>query len=172
MPACLYRRDVPLPSAADQLPYRPSRVLVGGTSGSGKTTLAGRIALLIGASHTKIDSLRHGPAWTVRPDFVADVAALAAERQWVTEYQYPEARRLLLTRADLVVYLLLPRWLVTSRVVRRTIRRSIRRERVWNGNVEPPLWSFFTDRDCVVRAAMPTVWRAFMRLARIFPLSS
>jgi energy-coupling factor transporter ATP-binding protein EcfA2 len=78
---------VPVLSVADRLPYRPSRVLVGGTSGSGKTTLAGRIALMIGASHTEIDSLHHGPGWTMRPEFIADVAALAGESTWVTEYQ-------------------------------------------------------------------------------------
>jgi hypothetical protein len=52
---------VPLLSAADRLPHRPARVVVGGTSGSGKTTLARRIAATIGASHTEIDSLHHGP---------------------------------------------------------------------------------------------------------------
>jgi hypothetical protein len=114
---------------------------------------------MIGASHTEIDSVYHGPGWTVRPDFITDVSALAAGRQWVTEYQYPEARSILLAHADLVVHRLLPRWLVMSRVVRRSIRRSLRREVLWNGNVEPPLWSFFTDRDHVVRAA----WR------RLFP---
>ena len=148
-------------SAGDRLLCRPSRVLVGGPSGSGKTTLAGCIASMIGASHTEIDSLYHGPGWTVRPEFIADVAALAAGQQWVIEYQYPEARSILLARADLVVYLLLPRRLVMSRVVRRSIRRSIRREVLWNGNVEPPLWSFFTDRDHVVRAA----WRSYSRSA-------
>jgi adenylate kinase family enzyme len=96
-------------------------VVVGGTSGSGKTTLACRIGAAIGAWHTEIDSLHHGPGRTVRPQFLADVAALAAQR-WVTEYQCPDARPLLLARCDLVVYLLLPRWLVISRVVRRTIR--------------------------------------------------
>jgi adenylylsulfate kinase-like enzyme len=50
-------------SASARLPYRPSRVLVGGTSGSGKSTLAGRITLMIGAAHTEIDSLQHGPAF-------------------------------------------------------------------------------------------------------------
>jgi hypothetical protein len=108
-------------SAADRLPYRPSRVVVGGASGSGKTTLAGLLAAMIGAAHTEIDSLHHGPGWTARPEFIADVAVLAAGQRWVTEYQYPAVRPLLLARADLVVYLLLPRWLVMSRVVRRSI---------------------------------------------------
>jgi adenylate kinase family enzyme len=152
---------VPLLSAADRLPRRPSRVVVGGTSGSGKTTLARRIGATIGASHTEIDSLHHGPGWTVRPEFLADVAALAAGQRWVTEYQYPDARPLLLARSDLVVYLLLPRWLVISRVVRRTLGRSLRREVLWNGNREPPLWTFLTDRDHVVRAA----WRSHGRNA-------
>jgi adenylate kinase family enzyme len=159
--ARLYCRNVPMLSAGDRLPCRPSRVLVGGTSGSGKTTLAGRIAVMIGASHTEIDSLHHGPGWTVRPEFIADVSALAQAQQWVTEYQYPDARPILQARADLMVYLLLPRWLVMSRVVHRTIRRSIRGEVLWNGNVEPPLWSFFTDRDHIVRYA----WRNHSRNA-------
>jgi adenylate kinase family enzyme len=152
---------VPLLSAADRLPRRPSRVVVGGTSGSGKTTLARRIGATIGASHTEIDSLHHGPGWTVRPEFLADVTALAGRQRWVTEYQYPDARPLLMARCDLVVYLLLPRWPVMSRVVRRTIGRSLRREVLWNGNRDPPLRTFFTDRDHVVRAA----WRSHGRNA-------
>lgn len=48
-----------------------------------------------------------------------------------------------------------------SRVVRRTIGRSFRREVLWNGNLEPPLRTFFTDRDHVVRAA----WRSHSRNA-------
>jgi adenylate kinase family enzyme len=135
-------------------------VVVGGTSGSGKTTLARRTTAAIGAAaHTEIDSLHHGPGWTVRPEFLADVAALAERQRWVTEYQYPDARPLLLARCDLVVGVLLPRWLVISQVVRRTIGRSLRREVLWNGNREPPLRNFFTDRDHVVRAA----WRSHGR---------
>ena len=52
--ARLYCREVPMLSASARLPYRPSRVLVGGTSGSGKTTLAGRMALMIGAAQAKV----------------------------------------------------------------------------------------------------------------------
>lgn len=158
---------MPVLSAEDRLPYRPSRVLVGGTSGSGKTTLAGRIAATVGIPHTEIDSLHHGPGWTVRPEFGADVAALVAGQQWVTEYQYLNARPLLLGRCDLVVYLLLPKWLVISRVVRRTLRRALKRETLWNGNVEPPLRTFFTDREHIVRWAWRTHSRNAGRIAGI-----
>ena len=85
----------------------------------------------------------------------------------MTEYQYPDARPLLLARCDLVVYLLLPRWLVMLRVVRRTIGRSLRREVLWNGNREPPLRTFFTDRDHVVRAARRSHCRNAARIRHI-----
>ena len=41
-------------------------------------------------------------------------------------------------------------------VVGRTLRRRLRRERLWNGNVEPPLWTIVRDRDYIVRWAWRT----------------
>lgn len=134
----------------------PRRILVAGTSGSGKTTLAGRIASLAGAPHTEIDALYHGPGWTPRDSFMADVAAFAAEPAWVTEWQYGEARPLLLSRADLLVWLDLPRAVVIRRVVCRTVQRRLARTVLWNGNLEPPLSTFLTDPDHIVRWAWRT----------------
>ena len=34
--------------------------------------------------------------------------------------------------------------------------RRLRRTELWNGNVEPPLWTFLTDRDHIVRWAWRT----------------
>lgn len=125
-----------------------------GISGSGKTTLAGRIADRLGLEHTELDALHHGPRWTPRPEFVDDVRALAAGETWVTEWQYAAARPVLAARADLLVWLDLPFPLTLSRVLRRTVRRRMRREVLWNGNVEPPLHTVFTDREHVVRWAI------------------
>ena len=147
---------MPLLGPADALPRRPSRVLIGGTSGSGKSTIAHELSARLGLPYTEIDSLHHGPAWTVRPSFLGDVQSLSAEESWITEYQYSTARPILLARCDLVVYLLLPRFLVMRRVIRRTIRRSVRRQALWNGNVEPPLRTIFTDRDHIIRWAWRT----------------
>jgi adenylate kinase family enzyme len=140
----------------DALPYRPSRVLVGGTSGSGKSTLAREISTRASLPYTEIDALHHGPGWIVRAEFLADVEALSGQPCWVTEYQYAQARPMLLARCDLVVYLLLPRALVMGRVVRRTVRRALRREVLWNGNIEPPLRTLLTDRDHIIRWAWRT----------------
>lgn len=130
-------------------------MLVAGVSGSGKTTLAGRIASLAQIPHTEIDALHHGSGWVPRPDFAADARALAASDRWVTEWQYSQVRQLLAGRADLLVWLDLPFARVTlPRLLRRTLRRRRRREVLWNGNVEPPLWTMLRDRDHVVRYAV------------------
>lgn len=146
----------PVLTAHDALPSAPSRVLVAGTSGAGKTTLAGRIAATVGVPHTEIDALYHGPSWTPRESFMLDVAALAAQPRWVTEWQYGRARPLLLQRADLLVWLDLPRAVVMRRVVQRTAQRRLTRTVLWNGNLEPPLSTFFTDRDHIIRWAWRT----------------
>lgn len=140
----------------DPLPARPRRVLVAGTSGSGKSTLARRIAGRALLPYTEIDGLFHGPGWTPRPEFDDEVAALAASERWATEWQYASARPVLAARADLVVWLDLPRRVVMRRVVRRTLRRRIRREELWNGNREPALRTVLTDPDHIVRWAWRT----------------
>jgi adenylate kinase family enzyme len=146
---------VPLLTAVDPLPARPSRVLVAGTSGAGKTTVAGVVADVLDLPRVELDALHHGPKWTPRPDFAADVDRFSAGPAWVCELQYAAVRELLLDRADLLVWLDLPRAVVMLRVVRRTLGRSLRREELWNGNREPPLRTFLTDRDHIVRWA----WR-------------
>ena len=153
---------MPLLGVSDQLPSRPSRVLVAGTSGSGKTTSAAQIGHLLQVPHVEIDALFHGPDWTPRPSFVTDVQALAAGATWVTEWQYGSVRELLADRADLLVWLDLPRSTVLRQVVGRTVRRRARRQPLWNGNQEPPLHTFFTDPDHIVRWA----WRTHPRSAQ------
>lgn len=137
----------------DPLPGRPRRVLVAGTSGAGKTTLARRLSGLLDLPHTELDALFHGPAWVPRPSFPAEVRALAATGAWVTEWQYGVVRPLLAARADLLVWLDLPRALVMRRLVARTVRRRLAGDELWNGNVEGPLHTFLTDPEHVVRWA-------------------
>jgi adenylate kinase family enzyme len=132
------------------------RAVVVGTSGAGKTTLAGRLAARLGIEHVEIDALFHGPGWVPRPEFLDDVRALVARESWVTEWQYPQARPLLLQRATLAVWLDYPLALRMSRVVRRTVVRSLRRMPLWNGNVEPRLRTILTDREHIVRWAWRT----------------
>lgn len=148
-----YRSRVTFLHAGSVLVRRPCRVVVAGPSGAGKTTLARRISAVLDAPHTELDGLHHGPGWVKRPTFEADVEAFTAGPLWVTEWQYREVRDVLLARADLMVWLDLPRDVVMRQVVRRTLRRRLRREVLWNGNVEPPLRTVLTDREHIVRWA-------------------
>lgn len=147
---------MPLLGPTDALRRRPNRVIVAGTSGSGKTTFAARIAQALAVPFVEIDALWHGPDWTVRPSFLEDVRRYSAGPAWVTEWQYRSARPHLAQRADLLVWLDLPRAVVMCQVIRRTLGRRLRRQRLWNGNVEPPLRSFFTDPEHIVRWAWTT----------------
>lgn len=140
----------------DALPFVPRRILIAGVTGVGKTTLARRLASLAGLPHTEIDALYHGPNWTYRESFLHEVEALAASEAWITEWQYHTARPLLTPRGELLIWLDLPRRVSLPRLIRRTIRRRLRREVLWNGNVEGPLWKFFTGRDHIVRWALRT----------------
>jgi len=138
-------------NATDELSTRPQRVIVAGTSGSGKTHLAARIGATLQIPHVEIDALHHGPGWAKRPEFEGDVRRLARSPQWVTEWQYPAARPMLAERADLLVWLDLSLTRVMWQVTRRTIGRALNREVLWNGNVEPPLWTILRDRDHIIR---------------------
>ena len=157
---------MPLLGPDDALPLAPRRVLVAGPSGSGKSTLSARIGEVLGVRHVEIDGLYHGPDWQPRPTFEEDVRAFTAEPVWVTEWQYDVVRPLLLERADLLVWLDLPRYVVMQQVVRRTVRRRLRREVLWNGNQEPPFRTIFTDPEHIVRWAWTTHHRtpAHMRI--------
>ncbi|MDH2442432.1 AAA family ATPase [Amnibacterium sp. CER49] len=137
-------------------PLRARRVLVAGPSGVGKTTLAAAVARAAGIPHTEIDAVHWHAGWTPNPDFAAHVQALADSDAWVTEWQYDVARPVLAARADLLVWLDLPRRVVLARVVRRTLRRRLRRLELWNGNVEPALATILTDPEHIVRWAMRT----------------
>lgn len=147
---------MPLLTSRDPVAGRPRRILVAGTSGSGKTTCAARIALVLGVPHVEIDALYHGPDWTPRASFGADVEAFSSTAGWATEWQYSQARPILAARADLLVWLDLGRPAVMRQVIGRTVRRRRHRQLLWNGNVEPPLRTIFTEPDHIIRWAWRT----------------
>lgn len=141
---------VPL-GPTDPLPPTTQRILVTGASGAGKSTLRQTISDILGLPTVELDSLHHGPGWTQRPSFIADVEQFSAGPEWVVEWQYTQVRPLLLQRADTLIWLDHSKLTVTQRVVRRTLHRRIHRTELWNGNLEPPLHTIFTDPDHIIR---------------------
>lgn len=122
---------------------------------------------VLGIPHVEIDALFHGPAWTPRETFVADVHAFSSEPRWVTEWQYSPVRALLAERAELLVWLDFSRALVMRQVIARTVRRRLRRQELWNGNIEPPLHTIFTNPEHIVRWAWTTHPRNADRIAEL-----
>lgn len=139
------------------LPHTPERVLVAGVTGVGKSTLCRRLAEVAELAYVELDSLHHGPEWSVLPDFDRDVETVIEGQCWVSEWQYRAVKGRMLARADTLVWLDYPRRVALLRLLRRTIRRRFSRETLWNGNREWPLHSFFTNPDDnIIRWEMKT----------------
>ena len=109
-----------------------------GTSGSGKTHLGARLTRALGIPHVELDGLYHGPDWTpAEPaQFRADVQRLADTEAWIADGNYAAAREVLWQRAELVIFLDLPRWRVVTQLAARTLGRVVRGTTLWNGNRE------------------------------------
>lgn len=143
-------------SAQDPVTWNPARIAVAGVSGVGKTTLARSMAAALDIPHTELDSLFHGPNWEPLPDFEGSVAKLIAGPRWITEWQYSSARDPIVARADTLVWLDFPSRITMWRVIRRTVLRRVRREELWNGNIEPSLWTIWSDPEHIIRWAWGT----------------
>lgn len=158
---------MPIISPEGPLPTDLNRVEVAGPSGSGKSWLASTLASAWDLPYVELDSLYHGPGWVPREQFVDDVTAFVARDQWVTEWQYSMIRPLIDARLDLMIWLDLPTHVVMRRVVRRTISRRIHRTVLWNGNVEPGLWTVLTQPDHVVRMSWKGRPKTAPRIAKL-----
>ncbi|MFK8024379.1 MAG: adenylate kinase [Ilumatobacter sp.] len=116
------------------------RVAIVGVSGSGKTTLGSQLAECLEVDAIDLDALFHGPNWepTPTPEFRARVSDRLAQATdgWVVAGNYTPVLDIVHGQADTVVWLDLPRWQSTARVVKRSVGRVIRRERLWNDNRE------------------------------------
>jgi adenylate kinase family enzyme len=118
---------------------RVRRISVVGNSGSGKTTLAREIGQRLGIPFLELDGVFHQPHWTQldRDEFRSRVEAFVGKDAWVVDGNYrDQIGDIVLTRADAIVWLDLPRRTVMAQVTRRTIGRGLLRRELWNGNRE------------------------------------
>jgi adenylate kinase family enzyme len=114
------------------------RIVVQGASGSGKSSLATALADSLGVPQLELDSLYHQPGWTYLDvgEFRRLVSAFASEPAWIVDGNYSQVRDLLWPRANIIVFVDLPRRVVMARLIKRTLRRMLRHEDLWNGNRE------------------------------------
>ena len=87
------------------------RILVIGSPGAGKSTLASRLAERLGLPLIHLDREYFGPGWTTptKPEWRAQVTALAARPAWVMDGNYASTFDIRVPRATAIVWLDLPR---------------------------------------------------------------
>jgi adenylate kinase family enzyme len=114
------------------------RIAVVGPSGAGKSTLARTLATAQNVAYLELDGLFHQAGWTQLDllEFRKRVGAFVSGPEWVVDGNYARTRDLVMSRADIVVWLRVGRGLVMRQVVRRTCARVLLRRELWNGNCE------------------------------------
>jgi len=124
------------------------RISVVGNSGSGKSTVSRAVSDRLSLPYLELDSVHHQPGWTFRPDdeMREIVAGFVAGDGWVVDGNYTSngVAEIVWSRADTLIWLDLPRLLVTGRVIGRSLRRVVTREELWSGNRER--WRNLVDR--------------------------
>lgn len=100
-----------------------------GNPGSGKSTLARRLGRKLGLPVIHLDREYWLPGWKEpRPaDWIDRCRKLASGPRWIMDGNYIATLPDRLARADTVVLLDFPTWLVMARIVRRTLSRLGRR---------------------------------------------
>jgi adenylate kinase family enzyme len=141
---------------SEDTPLPGRRIVVVGTSGTGKTTLAGQLAALLGCLHIEMDAIHWQPNWTHTPhdEFQVRLAAALVGDCWVVDGNYGKGREALWSRADTLVWLDYPLWLVLWRLLRRTTWRVMTRKELWSGNREN--WRAVFSRESIFLWAIQT----------------
>jgi adenylate kinase family enzyme len=127
--------------------------VVTSASGSGGTTLGREIARRIGVPFHELDALFWKPSWieSTEDELRARVEPIVAQEAWVIDGSYQsKIGQLVLSTADVVVWLDLPLRIWLPRLVRRTVARARSGEELWQGNRESLRNAFFSRNSLVL----------------------
>lgn len=125
------------------------RVVLFGSPGSGKSTFARALSARTGLPHVERDTL----GTLGSPAYRAAVRRMACAERWIFDGATTQADTEVYSRADTVVVLAYPRWVVMERVIRRTVRRALIRLVSRDRAREPLAW---TRRNHAVTSAWST----------------
>jgi adenylate kinase family enzyme len=136
------------------------RIVVFGSSGSGKSTLARALASTLTLSYFEMDALHWNPGWQATPTALFRERILVATEPdcWITDGNYSAVRDIVLSRADLVLWLDYPFYISFGRLLRRSLERIIEQKLVCNGNIET-FANTFMSKDSVLLWAFRSHWR-------------
>jgi adenylate kinase family enzyme len=132
------------------------RIVVVGCSGAGKTTLAGRLARGLKTPCIEVDAINWQPNWwslavNDPEQFREGVIAAIHPEHWVLDGNYSAVRDYVWRRATHLIWLDYSRWVVMSRVIRRSMIRIAFRVKLYSGNQE--LWRNLLSSSHPIRSA-------------------
>jgi hypothetical protein len=112
------------------------RVLVIGCSGAGKSTLAAQIAERTGLPFIPTDPFYWEANWqhASRETIDQRVHETISNPTWVLDGNFVAYRNVVWRRADTIIWLDFPLWLVLFRLVKRNVGWWLTRKPVWSGN--------------------------------------
>jgi adenylate kinase family enzyme len=138
------------------------RIVVIGVTGSGKSTMAGRLAKKLDLEYIELDAIYWKPDWvgSNKEEFRAKVDTATRVPGWVLAGNYSATRDIVWRRAEAIVWLDYPFFLVFGRLLRRIWTRWRTKELLWGTNYEP-LWIHFKlwSKDSLVNWLFQTYWR-------------
>ena len=122
-----------------------------GPSGSGKTTLGKHLAENLGFPFTDLDDLYWLPNWIIRPskEFSSLIEDATSSDCWIICGNQSKYRHLFWPKADTIIWLDLPLYLLLWRVLRRSIKNLFFKDEICNGNQET-LRQFFSSQSIVL----------------------
>ena len=137
------------------------RVSVVGTSGSGKTTLARQLAERLNCLHVELDAIHWQPNWQGldAETFRKQVSEATSGTAWIIDGNYGTVRDIIWERAEVIVWLDYPLWLLVWRVFRRGVQRSLTREDLWNTGNRESLRQQLLSRDSLILWVLKTYRR-------------
>lgn len=113
------------------------RVLVIGVSGAGKSTLAAALSQKLGLPFVPTDDLYWKPGWQriSSEALQGPLDAITREPRWVLDGNFDDLRELVWVRADTILWLDYPRYVVLPQLMRRNLGWYVSQKPVWSGNV-------------------------------------
>lgn len=127
-----------------------NKIIVVGTTGSGKSTLCKELQLKLNYPYLQLDQMYWKPNWEGSTDdeFLPKVqSAIDKNDRWILDGNYSRTVQITWPKADTVIWIDYPFWLVLYQNLTRAIKRSITREELWpnTGNKESLLRLFSKD---------------------------
>lgn len=100
-----------------------NRVIVLGSAGSGKSTLSRKLSKILNLPIIHLDKYFWKANWVPTPNEEWDkfVENLTMEEQWIIDGNYSRTMDIRIKRADLIIYLDIPRWLCLYQLLKRRI---------------------------------------------------